>query len=74
MTLRVGQKNIRAMQPKAADEKTVRAWLLEIRARNIVWAEYIHTLTHAGLVRYDTTQERYVPTVKGEKFLATTGG
>jgi len=62
------------MQLEAADEKTIRGWLFEIRARNIVWAVYVHGLTHRGLIRYDLKQERYVLTVKGEKFLATTGG
>lgn len=61
-------------QLEAADESTIRGWLLDIRVRNIVWAHYVHDLIHRGLIRFDPSAERYVLTVKGEKMLATSGG
>mgnify|MGYP000420270262 CR=1 FL=1 len=66
------------MKPRAADERaddgTIRGYLNRIQNRKIMAAVYVHDLLHRGLIRYDTTEERYVLTLRGRNFMAMTGG
>lgn len=55
------------------NDATIRGWLCEIRNRHIMWANYCQELRDRGLVRFDEGPDRYVLTLAGEKFLATSG-